>query len=69
MAFFPCINGSLQGVEVVVSSEPDDLSPRLWTMSDIVELVEVREANQGRKRGPYKKRNGNYIEYLTSPTG
>ena len=32
---------------------------RLWEMSDIAHLIEVREERQDRKRGPYKKRDSN----------
>ena len=32
---------------------------RLWDMSDIVELIEARETNRARTRGPYKKRISN----------
>ena len=35
------------------------VTERLWEMSDIVELIEAREANRDQKRGPYKKRNSN----------
>ena len=35
------------------------VTERLWEMSDIVELIEAREANEDRKRGPYKKRISN----------
>ena len=35
------------------------VTKRLWEMSDIVELVDAREANRDRTRGPYKKRNSN----------
>jgi len=33
------------------------VADRLWEMSDIVALVEAAEAEQPRKRGPYKKRD------------
>ena len=32
---------------------------RLWEMADIVDLIEAREVNRDRSRGPYKKRNSN----------
>ncbi len=32
------------------------VTDRLWELSDIVALVEAREAEQPQKRGPYKKR-------------
>ena len=35
------------------------VTDRLWDMSDIVELIEEREANRDWKRGSYKKRNSN----------
>ena len=35
------------------------ITDRLWDMSDIVELIEEREANRDRKRSPYKKRISN----------
>ena len=31
------------------------VTERLWDMSDIVELIEARETNRDRTRGPYKK--------------
>lgn len=35
------------------------VTERLWNMSDIVELIDAREANRKRTRGPYKKRISN----------
>ena len=35
------------------------VTERLWKMPDIVDLIEARETNRDRKRGPYKKRNSN----------
>lgn len=35
------------------------ISDRLWEISDIVALVEAKEAEQPRERGPYRKRAGN----------
>ena len=35
------------------------VTDRLWEMSDIVELIDAREANRKRTRGPYKKRISN----------
>ena len=35
------------------------VTDRLWDTSDIVELIEEREANRDWKRGSYKKRNSN----------
>ena len=34
------------------------VTDRLWEMSDIVALLETREAAQDRRRGPYKKNRG-----------
>lgn len=34
------------------------VTKKLWDVSDIVALLEEREAAMDRKRGPYKKRNG-----------
>ena len=35
------------------------VTDRLWEVDDIVALLEAKEAEQPRKRGPYKKRNQN----------
>ena len=35
------------------------VTPNLWSMEDVVKLIEAEEDKAPRKRGPYKKRNSN----------